>query len=85
MGAPSLAAVLALCCGACAPAFVAAPPPQPGAALLLDNCPPPQLVPDEGAQTAEQVNVERVTVAVAAACYRGKFYSLKEWHERMAK
>ncbi len=42
-------------------------------------------MPDEGAQTAEQVNVERVTVAVAAACYRGKFYSLKEWHERMAE
>ncbi len=42
-------------------------------------------MPDEGAQTAEQLNVERVTVAAWGACYRGKFYSLKAWHERMAK
>lgn len=58
---------------------------RPSAQLLLDNCPPPRLVPDEATQTAEQVNVERVTVAAAAACYRGKFYSLKEWHERMVR
>jgi len=43
------------------------------------------LVPDDASQTAEQVNVERVTVAASAACYRGKFYSLKAWHERMTK
>lgn len=41
------------------------------------------LVPDEATQTAEQVNVERVTVAATAACYRGKFYGLKAWHDGM--
>ncbi len=75
----------ALVLQACGTSFVAAPPPQPSAGLLVDNCPPPHLVPDEGAQTAEQLNVERVTVAAWGACYRGKFYSLKAWHERMAK
>jgi hypothetical protein len=53
--------------------------------LLLDNCLPPVLVPDEATQTSEQVNIERVTVAANAACYRGKFLGLVRWYEGMAK
>lgn len=58
--------------------------PKPSALLLLDNCPPVVLVPDEATQTAEQVNVERVTVAASRQCYRGKFYGLKAFNEGVA-
>jgi hypothetical protein len=59
--------------------------PKPSAALLLDNCPQPVLVPDEATQTAEQVNVERVTVAASRQCYRTKFYDLKAFNEGIAR
>lgn len=87
----SLAKMKALALSACALALsgcglnYVADVPKPSASLLLDNCPPPVLVPDEKTQTSEQVNVERVTVAASRECYRTKFYGLKGFNEGMAK